>query len=93
MVDRLWHKTLLRCRRENTGINRTRDQTRALNYRETTTSVISFKALSPRKLWRKTECGMFSIPTAIRMKGCYYPCSILDQTVAEAHSATLHVFS
>jgi len=30
MVDRLWHKTLLRCRRENTGINRTRDQTRAL---------------------------------------------------------------
>lgn len=30
LVDRLWHKTLLRCRREHTGINRPRDQTRAL---------------------------------------------------------------
>ena len=29
-VDRLWHKTLLRCWREHTGINRPRDQTRAL---------------------------------------------------------------
>ena len=48
MVDRFWHKTLLRCRPEKTGINR--NQTKGEHYRETTTSVISYKELSPRFL-------------------------------------------
>ena len=56
MIDRLWHKTLLRCLRESTGINRTRDQRG--HYRETTTSDISYKELSPQNFWRKTECDM-----------------------------------